>query len=135
VENDYSNNMKSTSTILNLKFIKYCITGVFNTVHHYVWFLLLSPVIGYSFANLLAFLVANIASFFINSYFTFRVLPTKKSFIRYPSVMIVQAIISYLVPLLCLTYVPQSKLFVPILTTIINLPIGYLLTKKVLSPH
>ncbi|MEH7010046.1 GtrA family protein [Neobacillus niacini] len=133
MENDYKSNTKSVNFILENKFIKYCMTGVFNTVHHYVWFLLLSPVIGYSFSNLVSFIIANIASFFINSYFTFQVTPSLRSFIKYPKVIIVQAVIAYLVPALCLAFFPNSKLFVPVLTTIINLPIGYLLTKKVIQ--
>lgn len=133
MENDYKSNMKSISTILDIKFIKYCMTGVFNTVHHYVWFLLLSPVIGYAFSNLVSFVIANIASFFINSFFTFRVTPSVRSFIKYPSVMVVQAVIAYLVPTLCLVFFPSSKWFVPFITTLINLPIGYILTKKVIQ--
>lgn len=119
--------------IVQSKFIKYCITGVFNTGHHYLWYILLNPVIGFTNANVVAFIIANIASFFINSVFTFRVIPSWKSFVKYPSVMIAQAAISYLVPLVCLTFFKQLELFVPILTTIINLPIGFLLTKKVLT--
>jgi putative flippase GtrA len=133
VENDYKSNMKSINTLFEIKFIKYCLTGVFNTVHHYVWFLLLSPLLGFAFSNLISFIIANIASFFINSYFTFRVPPSLRSFIKYPSVIAVQAVIAYLVPTFCLAIFPNSKWFVPFLTTLINLPIGYLLTKKVIQ--
>jgi putative flippase GtrA len=133
VENSYKSIMKHKNSIFKNKFIKYCFTGVFNTVHHYIWFLLLSPVLGYAFSNLVSFIVANIASFFINSYFTFRVPPSLRSFIKYPSVIIVQAVIAYLVPTFCLAIFPNSKWFVPFLTTLINLPIGYMLTKKVIQ--
>ncbi|MEC1525884.1 GtrA family protein [Neobacillus niacini] len=133
MENHYKDNSKSINFIVENRFIKYCLTGVFNTAHHFVWFLLLSPLLGYKLANLIAFLVANITSFFINSYFTFRVLPSIKKFMKYPSVVTVQAVIAYLVPSILLLLSPESKWLVPILTTIINLPIGYLMTKKVLS--
>lgn len=133
MKNDYKSIMKRTHPLFENKFIKYCLTGVFNTVHHFVWFLLLSPLIGYAFSNLVSFIIANIASFFINSYFTFRVPPSWRSFIKYPSVMVVQAVIAYLVPVLCLAIFPYSKWFVPFLTTLINLPIGFILTRKVIQ--
>lgn len=133
MEKGYKNKIRSTTFIFENKFIKYCMAGVFNTIHHYGWFLLLSPIIGYKFSNLVAFVIANIASFFINSLFTFRVFPSMRSFIKYPSVIVIQALIAYLVPTFCIAFLPTFKLLVPVLTTIINLPIGYFMTKKIMS--
>jgi putative flippase GtrA len=128
-------NVQKIRLFLNNHFLKYCITGVFNTVHHFLWFWLLSSLIDDKFANAIAFLIANVASFFINSFYTFRVFPSFKKFIKYPSVMAVQIGISYLVPLVCLAAIPQLKLAVPILTSIVNFPVGFLLTKKILNTY
>ncbi|PLR80623.1 GtrA family protein [Bacillus canaveralius] len=119
--------------LLQFRFIKYCLTGVFNTGHHYFWFWLLSPWFGFTYANVAAFIIANIASFFINSIYTFKVMPNLKSFIKYPIVAITQLIIAYAVPYSILNFTSLNEYLVPIVTTIINLPVGFLLTKQVLS--
>ncbi|PLR90784.1 GtrA family protein [Bacillus sp. T33-2] len=125
--------IESCLFLLRLRFIKYCITGVFNTAHHYFWYWLLSPVLGFIYANVAAFLIANIASYFINSLYTFKVALNMKSFVKYPIIAVAQLSIAYAVPTIVVDIFHQNEYLVPFFTTIVNLPIGFLLTKKVLS--
>lgn len=67
------------------EFFTFAIIGVVNTLVHssivivFVEKLMLNP----TFANTIAFFIANIASFFMNAHFTFKLAPTLKRYKRF----------------------------------------------------
>ncbi|WP_179283645.1 GtrA family protein [Paenibacillus sp. VTT E-133291] len=124
--------MKKTK-LFESTYFRYAITGVFNTLHHYFWFYLLHSQLGYIYANLIAFIIANVVSFFLNTRFTFRTSVSIKKFTLYPFVLLTQMVVSFFVPFIFVHYVQVLKGLSPIFTTIINFPVGYLITKLVLD--
>jgi putative flippase GtrA len=67
-----------------LHFSRYLVVGVANTVVYYGCFLLLHRALPYFGAHLLAFGVAMVVSFLLNSWWTFRVRPTWRKFLMFP---------------------------------------------------
>lgn len=114
------------------RFVKFCGVGFINTAHHYVWYILLSTVISYELANIVAFLAAMIGSFYLNNYITFKVRPTLRAFFLFPSVYIPQLVLSYFVPYICIKYFEINVYWIPAITTIAVLPITFLCMRRVL---
>lgn len=124
---------KTIKNYLGYSFVKFCLVGLINTAHHYFWFLLLSYKIGPVNSNVIAFILANIGSYFLNSIFTFNQKPSIRSFLRFPIVSIGQLIINYLVPLLFVYYSIKYTFLIPILSTIVSLPLVFALTRLAIT--
>lgn len=63
---------------------RFALVGGVNTGTFYVIYLLLHPWLPYFAAYTLAFLLAMVGSFFMNTYFTYRTRPTWKKFLLFP---------------------------------------------------
>lgn len=120
---------KIIESCLGSSFVRFCIVGLINTVHHYLWFFLLSDLLGPVYSNVVAFIFANIGSYFLNTIFTFREKPSVRSFLKFPAVSIAQLLINYLVPVAFLYWSIEFIFLVPILSTVICLPLVFFLTK------
>jgi putative flippase GtrA len=77
----------------------------------------------------MAFVFANIGAYFLNTIFTFKEKPSVRSFLKFPVVSIAQLLINYLVPAAFVYWSIEYVFFVPILSTVICLPLVFLLTK------
>lgn len=115
------------------EFTKFSAVGVFNTAHHYCWYLILRHTLTYSGANVAAFLLSMIGSFFINSYFTYNVRPNMQKFIQFPFVYIAQLAASYIVPGLTIDIMHLPDIYIPIITTAISMPVTYVLSRYILK--
>ena len=120
---------KIIKSFLRYSFIKFCLVGLFNTAHHYFWFVLLSFQLGPVYSNVVAFIFASIGSYFLNTIYTFNERPSVRGFLRFPIVSIAQLLINYLVPLFFVYYSVQNIFLVPILSTVLCLPLVFGLTK------
>ena len=120
---------KIIESCLGSSFVRFCIVGLINTAHHYLWFFLLSDFLGPVYSNIMAFVFANIGAYFLNTIFTFKEKPSVRSFLKFPVVSIAQLLINYLVPAAFVYWSIEYVFFVPILSTVICLPLVFLLTK------
>ncbi|MGH3803134.1 MAG: GtrA family protein, partial [Pseudonocardiaceae bacterium] len=64
--------------------LRFGLVGGVNTGTFFVLYLLLHPHMPYFAAYTLAFVLAMVGSFFMNTYFTYRTKPTWKKFLLFP---------------------------------------------------
>jgi putative flippase GtrA len=115
------------------EFVRFCLVGIVNTMHHYLWYVPLTWLTSSEIANTLAFFAAMIGSFYLNNYLTFKTVPSLKRFLRFPVTYIPQLIAAYLVPFIGVRYFNTNVYIVPIITTLSVLPLTYWLMRFVLS--
>lgn len=80
------------------EFVRFIIVGCINTLNHFIIFTLAFGVLGIEtfISNTMAFLISLVGSFYMNSYFTYRIKPTFKKFLAFPSVYIINYAINTL---------------------------------------
>lgn len=123
--------MKRTSQ----EFIRFAIIGGINTFNYYAVYLLLHLLAGWLYmpAHVIAFSVSLIASFFLNSYFTFRVKPTLGKFLKFPLSQAVNFTVSSLFMYILIEYFQMNSMITPILAVFIALPATFIVTGKILK--
>ncbi|MCY9592013.1 GtrA family protein [Paenibacillus chitinolyticus] len=124
--------MNLKNRFFSAEFIRFGIVGVFNTLHHYLWFFVFGVFLNYDFANVFAFIISMIGSFYLNCYFTYKVRPTFKKFIKFPLVYLVQIIMAYLIPKIGVEIFNVKEIFVPLLTSF-SIPVVFLLSRYILK--
>ncbi|EGL16401.1 MULTISPECIES: GtrA family protein [unclassified Paenibacillus] len=123
--------MNLKSRFFSAEFIRFGIVGVFNTLHHYLWFFVFGVFLNYDFANVFAFIISMIGSFYLNCYFTYKVRPTFKKFIKFPLVYLVQILMAYSIPKIGVEIFNVKEIFVPLLTSF-SIPVVFLLSRYIL---
>jgi putative flippase GtrA len=119
--------------LFKYEFMRFCLVGVINTIHHYLWYVPLTWWISCEIANIIAFFAAMFGSFYLNHYLTFKTVPSLGSFLCFPATYIPQLIAAYLVPFIGVRYFNTNIYLVPIITTISALPLTYWLMRYLLS--
>lgn len=113
--------------------IKFIITGVINTAHFYLWYVLfLTLGMELNIAFSLGFILSLIGSYFLNTYFTFKVKPNLKSFLKYPITALPNFIISNVGVYLLAEKLNVNRKLSGVLAGIIAIPITFLVTKYIL---
>src|SRR5690625_4071105 len=101
---------------INGEFIRFVIVGCLNTGLYYAIYLLCLHVLTlhYLVAHFIGFFISLIGSFFLNTYFTYRVKPTLIKFLKFPLTQVANTVISaiFLYVLVELLHVNSS--FAPI---------------------
>lgn len=123
--------------ILSNSIIKFIITGGINTVHNALWLYLFDKVlhIQYSIAFTMAFIIAMIGSFFLNTYFTFRTKPTLKKFLEFPITVLPNYLISVLGQRLLVETLKWDSYYSGLLASLFAIPLTYLVTKFILTKN
>lgn len=121
--------------LITWEFVRFCAVGVTNTLHHYVWYIFLSWWISYEMANVFAFFAAMIGSYYLNNYLTFRTRPSLKRFIRFPLAYFPQMVAAYAVPYICIRYFAINAYAIPLISTLVLLPVTFLLMRFLLCGH
>lgn len=124
--------MNLKDRFFSAEFIRFGIVGVINTLHHYLWFFVFGVFLNYDFANVFAFIISMIGSFYLNCYFTYKVRPTFKKFIKFPIVYLVQIIMAYIIPKIGVEIFNVKEIFVPLLTSF-SIPVVFLLSRYILK--
>ncbi len=124
--------VKKKSNTFN--FLRFGIIGVINTIHYYIWYLLLLWLkVPYVISHTIAFTFSMIGSYFLNCFFTFKVKPTLKKFIKYPLTTLANYLISTFSLILLVNILKISPSIAALLASILPIPITFMLTHKVLS--
>ncbi|KAB7709147.1 polysaccharide biosynthesis protein GtrA [Bacillus aerolatus] len=123
--------MKRTSQ----EFIRFVITGVINTFNYYAVYLLMHVLFNFPYlpSHVIAFLLSFVISFFLNSYFTFKVKPTLAKFLKFPLSQAVNFIASSLFMYVFIEFFHISSMITPILAVFIALPATFIVTSKILK--
>ncbi|ARI75334.1 GtrA family protein [Halobacillus mangrovi] len=120
---------------LNNELTRFILVGGINTLNYYFIFLLLHNLLRahYMVAHITGFLVSFVISFYLNTYFTYRVKPTLKKFLQFPLTQVVNlSTSSFLVYALVEWFALNSNL-APIIAVFFTVPITFIVTSKILK--
>ena len=117
------------------EFIRFGIIGVLNTGIYYGVYLiaLLLLQIPYVFSHWIGIILSVIASFFLNSYFTYRVKPTWKKFLQFPITQVVNVICSTTFLYVFVNWLQMSSIYAPIFAMFLTVPITFIITGKIMK--
>jgi putative flippase GtrA len=117
------------------EFIKFIVIGVINTFNYYMIYLFLHAVATFSYmsAHVIAFLFSFVLSFFLNSYFTFKVKPTLSKFLKFPLSQAFNFSVSSLFMYVFVEYFHINSTITPILAVLIAVPMTFTVTGKILK--
>ncbi|WP_269430635.1 MULTISPECIES: GtrA family protein [Paenibacillus] len=118
---------------MNKPFIKYLLSGGFNTLVTYLMYLLLLNIMNYNMAYSISYVAGILLSYYLNSVFVFQEKISLRKFIKYPVVYIVQYLINLVLLNILIEYAGLSTKIVPIITIVITIPITFLLTKFIIK--
>ncbi|HEX3014793.1 MAG TPA: GtrA family protein [Desulfobacteria bacterium] len=115
-------------------FLRFGVIGVVNTIHYYIWYLLLLRLtIPYVISHITAFTISMVGSFFLNCFFTFKTKPTFQKFIKYPLTTLSNFVISTLSLILLVNILHLDSRIAALLASILPIPITFIMTHRVLK--
>lgn len=120
---------------LNYEFTRFILVGGINTVTYYAIYLLCLHVFHFHYflAHGIGFVVSLVGSFFLNSYFTYKVKPTLGKFIRFPLTQVVNTASSTILLFVLIEWFSISSNFAPLIAVIFTIPITFIITGKILK--
>ena len=123
---------KNPNRIFNKHVISFVLCGVFNTAVTYLLYLLLSGIMHYQLAYLVAYTSGIALAYVLNLRLVFNVRSSFKKIISYPLVYVVQYLLGAGLLYLLLIIFGLSNALAPLLVTVFLLPVSYLMNKKIL---
>ncbi|MFU0790611.1 GtrA family protein [Cerasibacillus sp. JNUCC 74] len=117
------------------EFLRFIIIGVVNTINYYAVYLLLHLVFNvyYMAAHITGFIVSLVVSFFLNTYFTFKVKPTWKKFLKFPITQLFNFSITSLFVFVFTELFQVDSKITPLLAVFITVPMTFMVTGKILK--
>ncbi|WP_330857366.1 MULTISPECIES: GtrA family protein [unclassified Exiguobacterium] len=88
---------------------------------------------GYGVSHVVAFTLSMIASFFLNSYFTFKVKPTLRKFLQFPLTQVVNFTVTTVCIYLLVEQLNVSTTLAPLFAIFIAVPATFIVTSKILK--
>ncbi|HLR68876.1 GtrA family protein [Virgibacillus alimentarius] len=121
---------------INNEFTKFIIVGGINTLHYYLIYILCLSVfqLHYFLAHTLGFFVSLVGSFFLNSFFTYKIKPTLRKFLRFPLTQVVNTGLSTVLLFLFVDILRIESSIAPIIAVCFTVPATFITTGKVLKP-
>lgn len=123
----------SLTKFINKPFIRFVISGVINTGSTYIIYLILLAFWEYKIAYTISYISGIFISYYLNTIFVFQEKISFRKFLKFPVVYIAQYLINLLFIYLLVDKMGLSTALVPIVVTIIAIPITYLLSKTILT--
>ncbi|MFB6524279.1 GtrA family protein [Streptomyces sp. NPDC056401] len=114
--------------------IRFGLVGGVNTGTFYAIYLLLHPLMPYFAAYSIAFVLAMIGSFFMNTYFTYRTRPTWKKFLLFPLTNVTNYVIQSAGLYALVTWAGMNTQIAPLVAAVVAIPFTYVLSRKILIP-
>lgn len=124
---------KYKNIFLTPKFTKFVIVGIINTINHNIIYLTLLNFLNYMAANLIAFIISMIISFFLNCYFTFNIKPTFEKFMVFPLTNLPNLFFQTVGIYIVVEVIKISKEYGALITAIFSIPLTFLMMKLVLE--
>ncbi|OKL48306.1 hypothetical protein BSR28_00960 [Boudabousia liubingyangii] len=122
--------------------VRFGLVGLANTAFYYLTYLLFLELIivlggelsDWLFAHIAAWCLAIVFSFFMNCRFTFKVKPTWKRFMLFPSTTLLNFFITTFGSYALIYYSIVNARLATLIASVIAIPFTFVLTKLVLSP-
>jgi putative flippase GtrA len=112
---------------------RFAVVGVVNTGVYYGTYLLLSTVLHYLAAHLLAIVVSMVVSFFLNCLWTFRTRPTWRKFALFPLTNATNYLLTTTGVVVLVEWLEVDEHIAPLLAAAAAIPVTFLLSRRVLS--
>ncbi|MER5869307.1 GtrA family protein [Streptomyces sp. NPDC002044] len=114
--------------------LRFGLVGAVNTGTFYLLYLLLHPWMPYFAAYTLAFLLAMVGSFFMNTYFTYRTRPSWKKFLLFPLTNVTNYVVQSVGLYALVTWAGLGTRIAPLVAAVVAIPFTYLISRKILVP-
>ncbi|HLR10667.1 MAG TPA: GtrA family protein [Sporosarcina sp.] len=117
------------------EFLRFVIVGVINTGTYYGLYLLGLYWLEwhYMMAHFFGFICSLIGSFFLNTYFTYKVKPTWKKFFQFPLTQVANTVITTIILFVLVEWFQLSSGLAPIVAMFFTVPITFIMTGKILK--
>lgn len=112
--------------------MRFGLVGVANTAVYYAFYRLFLLVMPYLPAHLIAWALSVVFSFFINCWFTFKVRPTLKKFLAFPSSTLVNLLFTTVGSVILVSGIGFDERYATVLMGIIAIPFTFALTRFIL---
>ncbi|WP_411105278.1 GtrA family protein [Streptomyces sp. cmx-4-9] len=113
---------------------RFALVGGVNTAAFFGIYLLLHPWMPYFAAYSLAFVLAMVGSFFMNTYFTYRTRPTWKKFLLFPLTNVTNYVVQSAGLYALVAWADLDTRIAPLVAAVAAIPFTFLLSRKILLP-
>lgn len=119
----------------NTEFTRFILVGGMNTFNYYVVFLVCHNLLSFHYmvSHVLGFIVSLVISFFLNTYFTYRVKPTLSKFLQFPITQFVNVAVSSTLVFVFVEWLQLNSNAAPLFAVIFTIPITFIVTGKILK--
>ncbi|MCX5407271.1 GtrA family protein [Streptomyces sp. NBC_00335] len=114
--------------------VRFGLVGAVNTGTFYVLYLLLHPWMPYFAAYSLAFVLAMVGSFFMNTYFTYRTRPTWKKFLLFPLTNVTNFVVQSAGLYALVSWAGMNTKIAPLVAAVVAIPFTFVISRKILIP-
>lgn len=122
-------------TFMNREFIKFVVVGGINTAVYYLCYLigLHGLNLHYLVAHVIAIVISVVGSFFLNSYYTYKVRPTWKKFFLFPLTQLVNITVTAILLIILVDFLHLNRNLAPLAAVVVTIPITFIVTGRVLK--
>ena len=115
--------------------LTFLVGGFLNTVLTYIIYYILVQFFNYYLSYTVAYIFGIIYAYFFNALYVFKSKVTKIKIISYPIIYIIQYLISLLIIYLAIDIFNINKVYAPIISILILIPISFFLNKWFLAKN
>lgn len=115
------------------KFIVFLFGGLSNTVITYILYYLFINFFSYKISYTLAYLIGILYSYLFNSIIVFKSTISLFKFLKYPSIYIIQYLLSITIIYVSIEFFYINKNYAPIISIILLIPVSFMLNKLYLN--
>ncbi|OEJ31971.1 GtrA family protein [Streptomyces subrutilus] len=113
---------------------RFALVGGVNTGTFFGIYLLLHPWMPYFAAYSLAFVLAMVGSFFMNTYFTYRTRPTWKKFFLFPLTNVTNYVVQSAGLYALVAWAGMDTRIAPLVAAVVAIPFTFLISRRILVP-
>lgn len=120
---------------LDTEFTRFVIVGGLNTGNYYLVFLLCHNVLEfhYMLSHIMGFIISLVISFFLNTYFTYKVKPTLAKFLQFPLTQLVNIGVSTSLVFIFVEWLNLNSNIAPLAAVVFTIPVTFIVTGKILK--
>ena len=112
---------------------RFGLVGLVNTATYLAVYLVLHLWVPYFVAHLLAYAVGIVVSFFLNSWYTYRTVPTVRKFLLYPLTQLTSLVLTTVGVTVLVEVVHMDERVAPFVAVALALPVTFLVSRRILT--
>ncbi|QGZ43052.1 putative flippase GtrA [Pseudoduganella flava] len=113
--------------------LRFLVAGTVNTIGGYLLYLALQLVLPYQVAYFLAFVAGVVGAYCLNTLFVFRTRLAWRTFFAYPTIYLVQYLISAPLLAVLVEWLHVADTIAPLIVSVVMIPVSFLLNKAMLA--